>query len=137
MPSDARLVHEAIAWFTQKVFAADAGHSEGAVVGSLSGIAASPGQYTGPVRIISDESQFSKVQAGDVLVCPITSPVWSVLFPIVGALVTDVGGLLSHSAIIAREYRIPAVVNTGAATRILTDGQIVTVDGAAGIIRWR
>lgn len=64
-----------------------------------------------------------------------TSPVWSVLFPSIGALVTDVGGMLSHPAIIAREYRIPAVVATGEGTSRLTDGQIVSVDGIAGIVR--
>jgi pyruvate,water dikinase len=63
-----------------------------------------------------------------------TSPVWSVLFPSIGALVTDSGGILSHPAIIAREYRVPAVVATGNATRLLRDGQIVTVDGTMGSV---
>lgn len=81
-----------------------------------------------------DESEFGKLQAGDVLVCPITSPVWSMLFPSIGALVTDTGGILSHPAIIAREYRVPAVVATGNATRLLEDGQTVTVDGSTGVI---
>ena len=62
-----------------------------------------PASYTGPVRVTTDESEFGKLRPGDVLVCPITSPAWSVLFPTVGALVTDTGGLLSHPAIIARE----------------------------------
>jgi phosphoenolpyruvate synthase/pyruvate phosphate dikinase len=69
-----------------------------------------------------------------VLVCPITSPVWSVLFPSIGALVTDTGGVLSHPAIIAREYQVPAVVATGNATSLLRDGQLVTVDGSSGKI---
>jgi pyruvate,water dikinase len=69
------------------------------------------------------------------VVCPITSPVWSVVFPSIGALVTDTGGILSHPAIIAREYRIPAVVGTGNATELLHDGQAVTVDGSAGTVR--
>jgi pyruvate,water dikinase len=63
-----------------------------------------------------------------------TSPAWSVLFPIIGALVTDNGGILSHPAIIAREYRIPSVVATGNATKRLRDGQIVTVDGTTGVV---
>jgi pyruvate,water dikinase len=75
------------------------------------------------------------VQPGDVLVCPITAPVWSVLFASVGALVTDTGGLLSHSAIIAREFGIPALVATGNATHLLHDGQIVTVDGDNAEVR--
>jgi phosphoenolpyruvate synthase/pyruvate phosphate dikinase len=68
-------------------------------------------------------------------VCPITSPVWSVLFPSIGALVTDTGGILSHPAIIAREYGLPAVVGTGNGTLALHDGQLVTVDGTSGIVQ--
>ena len=85
----------------------------------------------------TDESEFGRLRSGDVLVCPITSPAWSVLFPTVGALVTDTGGLLSHPAIIAREYAVPAVVATGNATTLLRDGQTVTVDGAAGRVEVR
>jgi phosphoenolpyruvate synthase/pyruvate phosphate dikinase len=102
---------------------------------TLTGAAVSPGEYTEPVRVIMHEGEFDKLQPGDVLVCPITSPVWSVLFPSVGALVTDNGGILSHPAIIAREYRVPAVVAMGNATSLLQDGQIVTVDGTAGIVK--
>ena len=111
------------------------GRAQDTVDGRLEGIAASPGTYTGRVRVILDESGFTKIRAGDVLVCPITSPVWSVLFANVGALVTDTGGVLSHAAIIAREYRIPAVVATGNATGLLEDGQLVTVDGSTGVVR--
>jgi pyruvate,water dikinase len=81
-----------------------------------------------------DETEFDKIQPGDVLVCPITSPVWSILFPSVGALVTDTGGILSHPAIISREYGIPAVVATGKATSTLKDGQLLTVDGSTGLV---
>ena len=102
--------------------------------GRIEGIAASPGRCTGTVRVIMDEEGFDRIQAGDVLVCPITSPVWSVLFASVGALVTDTGGVLSHAAIIAREYRVPAVVGVGNATALLEDGQRVTVDGTAGVV---
>jgi pyruvate,water dikinase len=111
------------------------GREQDAVEGVVGGVAASPGTYTGPVRVIRNEGEFGKIRAGDVLVCPITSPVWSVLFASVGALVTDTGGILSHSAIIAREYHIPAVVATGNATTLLRDGQIVAVDGSAGAVR--
>jgi rifampicin phosphotransferase len=65
----------------------------------------------------------------------VTSPVWSVLFPSIGALVTDTGGILSHPAIIAREYVLPAVVNTGSGTSSLRDGEVVTVDGTTGTVR--
>jgi pyruvate,water dikinase len=80
------------------------------------------------------EHQFSKIRAGDVVVCPTTSPAWSVVFPSMGALVTDGGGILSHPAIIAREHGIPAVVGAGDATAVLEDGQRVTVDGSRGVV---
>ncbi len=132
LPPEARSVMEAVYWYTNSVTAAEQSAQRQATGTALRGVAASPGQYTGPVRVIMSEAEFDKLQPGDVLVCPITSPVWSVLFPSVGALVTDTGGILAHSAIIAREYRVPAVVATGDATRLLRDGQIVSVDGSTG-----
>jgi pyruvate,water dikinase len=101
----------------------------------LSGLAASAGRYTGPVRVVAGLPEFGKVRPGDVLVCARTTAQWSVLFPGIGALVTDEGGLLSHPAIIAREYGVPAVVATREATRVLRDSQVVTVDGSAGTVR--
>jgi phosphohistidine swiveling domain-containing protein len=100
----------------------------------LTGVPASGGTCTGQVRVLRSETDFGKLRAGDVLVCPITSPAWSVLFPNVSAVVTDAGGVLSHSAIIAREFDIPAVVATGNATDILRDGQRVTVNGTTGCV---
>jgi phosphoenolpyruvate synthase/pyruvate phosphate dikinase len=100
----------------------------------VAGTPASAGRHTGTVRVVMGEQQFHKIQAGDVVVCPVTSPAWSVVFPSMGALVTDEGGILSHPAIIAREYGIPAVVGTGNATEALTDGQRVTVDGNTGLV---
>lgn len=141
LPAEARFLMEALLWAQSRVFAAaeHAGHEghEGhqpAARGALHGIAAAPGRYTGPARVIRSESEFAKLRPGDVLVCPMTSPVWSVLFPSVGALITDAGGMLSHPAIIARDYRVPAVVATVNATRLLRDGQHVTVDGDAGTV---
>lgn len=104
--------------------------------GRLSGVAASPGVYTGPARIVRLESEFDRVRPGDVLVCPSTRPSWVVLFPSIGAVVTDIGGALAHPAIIAREHRIPAVVGTGSATEMLHDGQLVTVDGSRGLVSY-
>ena len=100
----------------------------------LYGIAGSRGRHTGRVRVITTEAEFGRLQPGDVLVCPETNPQWAVLFPSVGALVTDHGGLLSHPAIIAREYRVPAVLATRDATSRLFDSQIVTVDGDNGVV---
>lgn len=134
LPDEARFAHEAIMWALERVFATAAGGRQQSNSGTVSGIAASEGTFTGPVRVIMDESEFHRIRAGDVLVCPVTAPVWSVLFPSIGALVTDAGGILSHAAIIAREYRIPAVVATGNATTLLHDGDTVTVDGGAGIV---
>ena len=134
LPLEARTPMEAMLWSLDKIFEHYQSQKQQAVEDTLKGIVASPGQYTGPVRVIMDEEEFGKLQPGDVLVCPITSPVWSILFPSVGALVTDSGGILSHPAIIAREYRVPAVVALGNATSILQDGQIVAVDGLAGTV---
>ena len=133
-PGEAATMLRATLWALENVFASEASQARQADSTRIKGIGAAPGSYTGPVRVIMGEEQFDKIEAGDVLVCPITSPVWSVLFPSVGALVTDTGGILSHPAIIAREYGIPAVVATGNATALLKDGQLVTVDGGAGTV---
>ena len=100
----------------------------------LRGVPASPGRYSGTVRVIRDHTEFAKLAPGDVLVAPATSPAWSVLFLHAGAVVTDGGGVLSHTAVIAREYGIPAVLATGEATRRLSDGDLVTVDGSTGVV---
>lgn len=98
------------------------------------GVAASPGVYTGPARLVIGPKEFDKVQPGDVLIAPITMSPWEVLFPHVGALVTEGGGLLSHPAIVAREYALPAVVGCEGAMSRFHDGQLVRVDGAAGTV---
>jgi phosphohistidine swiveling domain-containing protein len=135
LPAEARLIMQALIWGFDQMMEYEGSKQTQDRGERLAGIAASPGQYSGPVRIIMDESQFHKIQPGDVMVCPMTSPVWSVLFPSIGALVADAGGLLSHPAIIAREYRVPAVVATGNATALLRDGEMVSVDGTAGTVQ--
>jgi len=135
-PPDTRLAMEVLLYATDKVFEPELSNSRAeSGARELKGIAAARGSYSGPARVIMGEDQFARIQPGDVLVCPITSPVWSILFAKVGALVTDSGGILSHPAIIAREYGIPAVVATGNATQIILDGQQVTVDGSTGIVQ--
>ena len=134
LPPEARLANEGFLWAVDRIMGPQAQAEPGAN-GVVTGIPAAPGSYTGPVRVIRSEAEFDRLRAGDVLVCPVTSPVWSVLFPSIGALVTDSGGVLSHPAIIAREYGIPAVVATGNGTSVLCDGQVVTVDGTAGVVR--
>jgi pyruvate,water dikinase len=101
----------------------------------LRGAAASPGVVRGPARIVRSPSEEVRLSRGDVLVAETTAPAWTPLFATVAALVTDTGGVLSHGAIVAREYRIPAVVGTGAATARIRDGQILEVDGSAGLVR--
>lgn len=134
LPAEARFVNEALFWSIERSghFVPTAHPQEAGP--SVTGLGASAGIYTGPVRVLENEADFDKLQPGDVLVCPITAPPWSALFPNVGALVTDFGSLLSHSAIIAREFHIPAVLGTGNATTLLRDGQRVTVDGTAGTV---
>jgi pyruvate,water dikinase len=100
--------------------------------GAILGVGASPGSYTGPVRIIGSEAELERLRPGDVLVCPTTHSSWTVVFAHAGALVTDGGGMLSHPAIIAREHGIPAVVATANATTELRDGELVRVDGNTG-----
>lgn len=135
LPAEARFAAEAMqSVMIDRILATGSSQRRQAAGDEISGVAAAPGRYTGPARVIMDETQFAKIRPGDVLVCPITSPVWSVLFPSIGGLVTDTGGILSHAAIIAREYRIPAVVATGNATALLRDGQTVTVDGGTGVV---
>ena len=102
---------------------------------TLRGQGACPGTYTGTARVISREDEFDRVQPGDVLVCPTTSPTWNILFGKIGGLVTDTGGILSHASIIAREFGIPTVVATRNGTKAVTDGQRVQVDGTAGLVR--
>jgi phosphoenolpyruvate synthase/pyruvate phosphate dikinase len=135
-PAETRTAMEVLMYATEKVFEPEQSNRRGEAGGrELKGIAAGRGSYTGPARVIMGEEQFDRLQPGDVLVCPITSPVWSILFAKVGALVTDTGGILSHPAIIAREYGIPAVVATGNATEIIPDGAKVIVNGDSGVVQ--
>jgi pyruvate,water dikinase len=98
----------------------------------LRGLAASPGVFEGPARLVSGPSEFGRIEQGDVLVTPSTTEAFNILLPLLGAIVTDNGGLLSHSAIVAREYGIPGVVGTREATDRIADGTRVRVDGDVG-----
>jgi pyruvate,water dikinase len=98
----------------------------------LRGLAASQGVYEGPARRVSHPSEFDRIKKGDVLVTESTTEAFNILLPLLGAIVTDSGGLLSHSAIVAREYGIPGVVGTREATERIADGARVRVDGDAG-----
>jgi pyruvate,water dikinase len=98
----------------------------------VSGMGASGGRATGPVRVIHGPEHFASLRAGEVLVCPYTNPGWTPLFHRAAAVVVDSGGLGSHAAIVAREYGVPAVMATVRGTDVLPDGQHVTVDGDTG-----
>ena len=98
----------------------------------LRGLAASPGVYEGTARLISGPAEFERIVQGDVLVTMSTTEAFNILLPLLGAIVTDSGGLLSHSAIVAREYGIPGVVGTRQGTELIADGARVRVDGDGG-----
>jgi rifampicin phosphotransferase len=96
------------------------------------GTPGSPGVAEGPVRIVRDPAAFGSLRPGEVLVAPYTNPSWTPLFTRAAAVVVDTGAAMSHAAIVAREYGVPAVMGTGDGTRRLSDGQWVRVDGDRG-----
>jgi pyruvate,water dikinase len=100
----------------------------------VAGLAASPGRYEGWARVVRQPDDFRKLRKGDVLVAPTTSPAYNVILPMIGAVVTDRGGALSHCAIVAREFGIPAVVGTDQATSRIPDGARILVDGDRGFV---
>ncbi len=129
LPPGARRVMQAVGIALHEVFgSSEAEHEED----MLRGLAASGGVYEGPARRVAGPVEFDRIQQGDVLVTESTSEAFNILLPLLGAIVTDAGGLLSHSAIVAREYGIPGVVGTREATDRIPDGARVRVDGDAG-----
>ena len=107
--------------------------SEGAT-GALSGMAASPGVVEGVARVVSGAEELDEVQEGEILVARITAPSWGPVFARIGAAVTDIGGMMSHAAIVCREYGLPAVTGAGSATTAIRTGQRVRVDGSSGTV---
>lgn len=103
----------------------------------LKGIGASAGRATGPARVVLHPDDFGRVRPGDIIVCPSSNPSWIPVFAIAGGLVVNTGGVLSHAAVVAREFGLPAVVGTGDATTRIADGRIVEIDGAAGTVKLR
>ena len=101
----------------------------------LTGVAASGGVYQGRVRVLRHAQDLVELEGGEVLVCEFTSPNWTPAFAIIGACITDQGGMLSHTATVSREYRVPCVTGVGIATSSLHDGDLVEVDGTQGVVR--
>jgi pyruvate,water dikinase len=101
---------------------------------TLEGFAVSPGQVTAPASIIRSPEDFDKMAPDSILVCTSTTPAWTPLFARAKGLVTDIGGVLAHGSIVAREYGIPAVMGTGEATQRIENGELVRVDGNRGTV---
>lgn len=101
---------------------------------TLKGLSVCPGKTKGPARIILRENETTEVLPGEILVIPYSDPGWTPYFITSSGIVMDMGGLLSHGCIIAREYGIPTVVNVGSATKLIKNGQVVEVDGNLGVV---
>jgi pyruvate,water dikinase len=115
----------------------EAAPSEAAPPGEtlIRGLGASPGTASGPVRLLHTPEEGFRFQSGEVLVAVMTSPDWVPLMRRAAAIVTDGGGMTSHAAIVSRELGVPCIVGTGRATRVLRDGEVVTVDAREGVVR--
>ena len=101
---------------------------------TLRGIAASPGVAEGRARVVADPKDLAQVEDGEILVAASTSPSWTPVFGRVSAVVVDIGGIMSHAAIVAREYGLPTVVGTGSATKTIQTGDRIRVDGHTGVV---
>ncbi len=106
-------------------------HEEGPTV---TGIAASPGVIEGTAKVVLSVDEFDQVRPGDILVCQMTNPAWTPLFSVISGIVTDAGGTVSHPAVMAREFGIPAVIGSSVATKEITSGDRIRVNGSAGTV---
>jgi pyruvate,water dikinase len=129
LPPKAARMERAVGEYLGAVFVAPEVRSEAQKV---RGLAVSPGVYEGSARLIRGAQDFARIEKGDILVTRATSPAFNTVLPLLGAIVTDRGGLLSHAAIVSREYGIPAVVGCIEATARIPDGARVRVDGNTG-----
>ena len=129
LPPEAARLERALGAVVQEIFVAPQPQTE---AHKVRGLGVSPGTYEGTARVIRGTGEFGRIEPGDVLVTNSTTTAFNIVLPLLGAIVTDRGGLLSHAAIVAREYGIPGVVGCTDATRVLPDGALVRVDGAAG-----
>jgi rifampicin phosphotransferase len=132
LPAGAARLARALGTYLDLMFGETTERADARVV---RGLAASPGRCVGTARIVLSPTDFERVREGDILIARLTTPSYNVVLPLLGGLVTDRGGLLSHPAIVSREYGIPGVVGTREATRIIPDGARVEIDGATGTVR--
>ena len=132
LPPAAARLERALGAAVQAMFAAPEPRTE---EGKVRGLGVSPGVYEGTARVIRSTEEFGRIKHGDVLVTNSTTTAFNIVLPLLGAIVTDRGGLLSHAAIVSREYGLPAVVGCTDATSVLRDGARVLVDGTAGEAR--
>jgi phosphohistidine swiveling domain-containing protein len=121
--------YNALWGFPEKFYA-----GEPSTTGEVRGLAASPGVVEGPARYVASLDEFDQVKDGEILVCRMTNPAWVVLFTKIGGLVTDAGGAVSHPAVVAREFGIPAVVGTTNAGERIKTGDRVRVNGTTGVV---
>jgi pyruvate,water dikinase len=131
LPAAAARAQLAVGIVLEEMFAAREKQELGA---TINGHAASPGEVEGIARLVLDPRDMGRVRKGDVLVTRSTAPSYNALLPLLSGIVTDRGGTLSHAAVVAREYGIPAVVGTGNATELIRDGARVRLDGARGTV---
>jgi pyruvate,water dikinase len=129
LPPAAARLERALGASVQEIFAAPEAQTES---GKVRGLGVSPGTYEGRARVIRGTHEFGRIEPGDVLVTNSTTTAFNIVLPLLGAIVTDRGGLLSHAAIVSREYGIPGVVGCTDATAVLPDGARVRVDGTVG-----
>jgi len=95
-------------------------------------MAASPGLAEGRARVVRTADDLGQIEQGEILVAPVTAPSWAPIFGKISAIVTDIGGMMSHAAIVCREYGLPAVTGTGRASSSIKTGQMLRVDGSTG-----
>jgi rifampicin phosphotransferase len=100
----------------------------------LKGTAASAGVVRGPARVTLSQEDFGRIEPGDIIVCPSSNPSWVPIFTIAGGLIANTGGVVSHAAVVAREFGLPAVVGLTDATTRIADGRLVEIDGSAGTV---
>jgi pyruvate,water dikinase len=133
LPADIRRTERAISGYLDCIFQDCA--DEPTTVATVKGLAVSPGRYVGTARVISGPEELARIQKGDILVTSATSAAFNMALPLLGAILTDRGGTLSHAAIVAREFGIPAVVGCREATHKITNGARIEVDGERGEAR--